>query len=82
MTSHIAFVNADNGHDRPVPREGRPPLTEPEEYMCLMRATCKSKKVSLSLNIFSPFYFCHIIVTKTPLILCRPYYLNFHPPLI
>ncbi|XP_075148748.1 signal recognition particle 14 [Haematobia irritans] len=35
-----------NGHDRPKPREGNPALPEPEEYMCLMRAQSKSKKIS------------------------------------
>ncbi|EDW16531.1 signal recognition particle 14 kDa protein isoform X1 [Drosophila mojavensis] len=35
-----------DGHDRPVPREGRKPLPKPETYMCLMRAQFKSKKIS------------------------------------
>ncbi|XP_037947219.1 signal recognition particle 14 kDa protein [Teleopsis dalmanni] len=35
-----------NGHDRPIPREGKPPLPEPDTYMCLMRAQSKSKKIS------------------------------------
>ncbi|XP_023172609.1 signal recognition particle 14 kDa protein [Drosophila hydei] len=35
-----------DGHDRPVPREGKKPLAKPETYMCLMRAQFKSKKIS------------------------------------
>ncbi|KAL0269226.1 UNVERIFIED_CONTAM: hypothetical protein PYX00_007029 [Menopon gallinae] len=35
-----------DGRKRPKPREGKEPLPEPTEYYCLMRATCKSKKIS------------------------------------
>lgn len=40
------MVFLDNGHDVPKPREGRPPLKEPLEYKCLIRAKSKSKKIS------------------------------------
>lgn len=33
----------DDGNDKPEPREGS--LPKPEEYMCLIRAKSKSKKV-------------------------------------
>lgn len=36
----------DDGHDKPTPREGRPPLEQTNEYSCLMRARCKSKKLA------------------------------------
>ncbi|XP_055322563.1 signal recognition particle 14 kDa protein-like [Sitodiplosis mosellana] len=35
-----------DGHDRPKPREGRPPLPLPDEYKCLIRAKASSKKLS------------------------------------
>ncbi|XP_058792367.1 signal recognition particle 14 kDa protein [Phymastichus coffea] len=35
-----------NGHNRPKPREGRPALPPPAEYLCLVRANYKSKKLS------------------------------------
>ncbi|XP_076666236.1 signal recognition particle 14 [Andrena cerasifolii] len=35
-----------NGHNKPVPREGRPPLPTPSEFLCLVRATLRSKKIS------------------------------------
>ncbi|XP_055906207.1 signal recognition particle 14 kDa protein [Eupeodes corollae] len=35
-----------NGHNKPVPREGKPPLPEPKKYQCLIRAQTKSKKLS------------------------------------
>ncbi|XP_012535589.1 signal recognition particle 14 kDa protein [Monomorium pharaonis] len=35
-----------NGHNKPVPREGRPPLPNPTEYLCLVRATLRNKKIS------------------------------------
>ncbi|CAD7084034.1 unnamed protein product [Hermetia illucens] len=41
----ITFKRFD-GHNKPTPREGRPPLPTPEEYMCLVRAQMKSKKIS------------------------------------
>lgn len=36
----------DDGHDRPVPRPGKPALPEPDEYKCLIRATSGSRKLS------------------------------------
>lgn len=38
------FSLVDDGVDRPEPREGTVP--EPSEYMCLVRARSKSKKLS------------------------------------
>uniref|UniRef100_U5EM27 Signal recognition particle 14 kDa protein n=1 Tax=Corethrella appendiculata TaxID=1370023 RepID=U5EM27_9DIPT len=35
-----------DGNDKPTPREGRPALPKPEEYMCLIRAKSKNKKLS------------------------------------
>lgn len=44
---HLIFVlMTDDGHDRPKPREGRPPLPPPDEYKCLIRAKSSSKKLS------------------------------------
>lgn len=37
---------ADDGHDRPKPREGKPPLPEPQENMCIVRAKSRTKKIS------------------------------------
>uniref|UniRef100_A0A1A9ULZ5 Signal recognition particle 14 kDa protein n=2 Tax=Glossina TaxID=44049 RepID=A0A1A9ULZ5_GLOAU len=45
-SSFTVTLKRFNGHDRPVPREGKPPLPKPEEYMCLMRVHSKSKKIS------------------------------------
>lgn len=42
----VLFIYADDGHDRPKPREGRPPLPEPQENMCLVRAKSRSKKIA------------------------------------
>jgi len=42
----INYYSLDDGHDKPVPRAGRPPLPKPETYMCLMRAQSKSQKVT------------------------------------
>lgn len=39
-------IFTDDGHDRPKPREGRPPLPLPDEYKCLIRAKASSKKLS------------------------------------
>jgi len=39
----VTFKKFD-GHNKPKPREGRPPLKEPDEYLCLIRAQYKSKK--------------------------------------
>lgn len=41
----VTFKKFD-GHNKPKPREGRPPLKEPDEYLCLIRAQYKSKKIS------------------------------------
>ncbi|KAF2900343.1 hypothetical protein ILUMI_05845 [Ignelater luminosus] len=35
-----------DGRDRPIPREGRPPLPDPQEHMCLIRAKSRTKKIS------------------------------------
>ncbi|CAH0551276.1 unnamed protein product [Brassicogethes aeneus] len=35
-----------DGYNRPIPREGRPPLAEPTEHMCLVRAKFRSKKIA------------------------------------
>ncbi|XP_022188586.2 signal recognition particle 14 kDa protein isoform X1 [Nilaparvata lugens] len=35
-----------DGRNRPDPRQGRKPLPEPSEYLCLIRASCKNKKIS------------------------------------
>ncbi|XP_014488305.1 PREDICTED: signal recognition particle 14 kDa protein [Dinoponera quadriceps] len=35
-----------NGYNKPVPRESRPPLPTPTEYLCLVRACLRSKKIS------------------------------------
>ncbi|CAG9861806.1 unnamed protein product [Phyllotreta striolata] len=35
-----------NGKNRPIPRAGKPPLPEPQEQMCLVRARSKSKKIA------------------------------------
>lgn len=39
-------LSADDGHDKPKPREGRPPLPEPQENLCLIRAKLRSKKIA------------------------------------
>lgn len=36
----------DDGRTKPEPREGRPKSPEPSEYMCLVRASSKNKKIS------------------------------------
>lgn len=48
ICSHVFFSRfiVDDGHDRPKPREGRPPLPPPDEYKCLIRAKSSSKKLS------------------------------------
>nr|CAI5820108.1 unnamed protein product [Callosobruchus analis] len=35
-----------DGKDRPTPRKGKPPLPEPQEHMCLVRAKFRSKKIA------------------------------------
>lgn len=42
----IGLWFTDDGHDKPVPRAGRPPLPKPDTYMCLIRAQSKSQKVT------------------------------------
>lgn len=36
----------DDGINRPEPRVGRPPLPEPQEHMCLIRAKSRTKKIA------------------------------------
>ncbi|RLU18515.1 hypothetical protein DMN91_008872 [Ooceraea biroi] len=35
-----------NGHNKPVPRKGRASLPTPTEYLCLVRASLRSRKIS------------------------------------
>ncbi|XP_012286918.1 signal recognition particle 14 kDa protein isoform X1 [Orussus abietinus] len=35
-----------NGFNKPEPRKGRPPLPTPTEYLCLVRASLRSRKIS------------------------------------
>ncbi|KDR24161.1 signal recognition particle 14 kDa protein isoform X2 [Zootermopsis nevadensis] len=35
-----------DGRTKPTPRDGKKPFPEPSEYMCLMRATLRNKKIS------------------------------------
>lgn len=35
-----------DGRNRPEPREGKPPLPEPEHYLCLIRAKLRNKVIS------------------------------------
>jgi signal recognition particle subunit SRP14 len=35
-----------DGQDRPVPREGKPPLPIPQEHLCLVRAKSRTKKIA------------------------------------
>ncbi|XP_076234452.1 signal recognition particle 14 isoform X1 [Calliopsis andreniformis] len=44
--SVVLTIKRFNGYNKPVPREGRPPLPTPTEYLCLVRAKLKSKKIS------------------------------------
>ncbi|KAG4079939.1 hypothetical protein HA402_006251 [Bradysia odoriphaga] len=44
----VTFKRYD-GHDKPKPREGKPPLPI-SEYKCLIRAQSKSKKLSTVVN--------------------------------
>ncbi|KAH8362309.1 hypothetical protein KR200_007876, partial [Drosophila serrata] len=56
----LTFKRYD-GHDKPVPRAGRPPLPKPATYMCLIRAQSKSQKVTpprLHLQIPFTIYQC------------------------
>jgi hypothetical protein len=42
---------ADDGRTKPEPRPGKEPLPAPVENMCLVRATCRSKKISTVVRI-------------------------------
>ncbi|XP_012164077.1 signal recognition particle 14 kDa protein [Bombus affinis] len=44
--SVVLTIKRFNGHNKPVPREGRPALPTPTEFLCLVRATLRSKKIS------------------------------------
>lgn len=44
LTQHP--IISDDGRTTPHPREGRPPLPEPQEHMCLVKAKFRSKKLS------------------------------------
>ncbi|XP_011306041.1 signal recognition particle 14 kDa protein [Fopius arisanus] len=44
--SVVLTIKRFNGHNRPVPREGKQPLPKPYEFLCLVRATLRSKKIS------------------------------------
>lgn len=46
-----SFVSV-NGHNKPVPRKDRPPLPTPTEYLCLVRASLRNKKISTVVRIF------------------------------
>ncbi|XP_022907302.1 signal recognition particle 14 kDa protein [Onthophagus taurus] len=35
-----------DGYDKPIPRRGNPPLPEPQEHMCIVRAKSRTKKIS------------------------------------
>ncbi|XP_015520484.1 signal recognition particle 14 kDa protein [Neodiprion pinetum] len=35
-----------DGHEKPVPRDGRAALPAPTEYLCLVRASLRSKKIA------------------------------------
>ncbi|KAF7991121.1 hypothetical protein HCN44_002683 [Aphidius gifuensis] len=54
-----------NGHNKPVPRDGKPPLPKPTEYLCLVRAALRSKKISTiihskDVNKFQQAYWTHL----------------------
>lgn len=44
--SVILTMKRYDGRTKPTPREGRKPLPEPSEYMCLIRATLRTQKIS------------------------------------
>ncbi|KZC11226.1 Signal recognition particle 14 kDa protein, partial [Dufourea novaeangliae] len=44
--SVVLTIKRFNGYNKPVPREGRPPLPTPTEFLCLVRATLRSRKIS------------------------------------
>ncbi|XP_001658168.2 signal recognition particle 14 kDa protein [Aedes aegypti] len=45
-SSFTVTIKRYDGHDRPKPRDGKPPLPKPAEYQCLIRARSRSKKLS------------------------------------
>ncbi|KAK0086790.1 hypothetical protein PV325_002510 [Microctonus aethiopoides] len=44
--SVVLTIKRFNGHNKPIPREGHQPLPKPTEYLCLVRASLRSKKIS------------------------------------
>lgn len=44
--SVVLTIKRFNGHNKPVPRKGMPPLPTPNEFLCLVRATLRSKKIT------------------------------------
>ncbi|XP_021918252.1 signal recognition particle 14 kDa protein isoform X1 [Zootermopsis nevadensis] len=46
MKSVSYMLLLDDGRTKPTPRDGKKPFPEPSEYMCLMRATLRNKKIS------------------------------------
>ncbi|XP_012243780.1 signal recognition particle 14 [Bombus vancouverensis nearcticus] len=49
--SIVFTIKRFNGHNKPVPRKGKPALPTPAEFLCLIRATCRSKKISTVVHI-------------------------------
>lgn len=45
-----------DGHNKPTPRKSKPPLPEPAEYMCIVRAKSRTKKITTVI--------CHKDITK------------------
>ena len=59
IKSHAENFNcliSDDGRTKPIPRAGRKPLPEPSEYMCLMRAQLKGKKITTVVSLFFFYY--------------------------
>lgn len=63
----------DDGRTKPTPRDGKKPLPEPSEYMCLMRATLRNKKISTVVSwmnrgiihmLLLSLHFLHIVKNK------------------
>ncbi|KAH0948105.1 hypothetical protein HN011_011098 [Eciton burchellii] len=44
--SVILTIKRFNGYNKPIPRKGRPTLPTPTEYLCLVRASLRSRKIS------------------------------------
>ncbi|XP_046987244.1 signal recognition particle 14 kDa protein [Schistocerca americana] len=42
----VMVMKRYDGRTKPHPAKGKKPLPEPTEFMCLMRATLKNKKIS------------------------------------